>query len=290
MTFTEPVIKFTLAHLGIGCVLKYACCGHHITAIVSFEASFPSGLRPGLLFLYLQINLKHRWRVHPYKLLFDTSVYVIVLSFPDKWPLLQVYSQNRSEHIAVVLSDAVCELCCEGWRPYTVCSSHVFLCVSEALVIAEPWHASCGGFWTSLICWHCSDPLPVPCFLVLEEYLSLCSSLLFFFPEVEEGDRRTHRITYGIMKLCIEREKETGMTVKWVMAAWHEEEVGRRWPRGSGKGREREIYVCAQCATPLYVPFTGATDRPPISQLLGCSKGSNTQQLLFFLLARPTAI
>lgn len=41
---------------------------------------------------------------------------------------------------------------------------------------------------------------------------------------------------------------------------------------------------------PLYVPFSGVTESPPISQLLGCSRGSGTQQLLFLLLALPTAL
>lgn len=33
-----------------------------------------------------------------------------MLGLPDKWTYLQVYSQKRTEHIAMVLCDAVCEL------------------------------------------------------------------------------------------------------------------------------------------------------------------------------------
>ncbi len=131
-----------------------------------------------VVFLSSQEDIKHRWkvankRVYSYNLLFVTSIHVVVLCLPDKWPYLQQYSQNRTKHIAVVLSDAVCELFyCEGWHSCTVCSSHVFLC-AEALMIKELWHASCSGFWTSLICWHCSDPLPVSGFLMLARRISV---------------------------------------------------------------------------------------------------------------------
>lgn len=50
------------------------------------------------------------WQFYLRNLLFDTWVYIIALGLPDKWPYLQVYSQNRTGHIAVVLSNAVCEL------------------------------------------------------------------------------------------------------------------------------------------------------------------------------------
>lgn len=59
--------------------------------------------------------LKHKqrngenWRFYFYNLLFDTWVYITVLCLPDKWPYLQVYSLNRTEHIVVALSDAVSE-------------------------------------------------------------------------------------------------------------------------------------------------------------------------------------
>lgn len=72
---------------------------------------------------------------------------------PSEWPYLQVYSQKRTEHIVMVLSDAVCELfAVRNDIPAQFAVLMFFLCVLEALVIKELWHASCGGFWTSLIC------------------------------------------------------------------------------------------------------------------------------------------
>lgn len=86
---------------------------------------------------------------------------------------------------------------------------------------------------------------------MLEEYLSLCSSLLFFFPEVEEGDRRTHRITYGIMKLCIERERnrdDSKMSDGCLARGGGGKKVAQGfWERQ----RERNLCVCAMCYAPL---------------------------------------
>lgn len=72
--------------------------------------------------------------------------------YPVSGPYLQVWSQNRAEHIAMVLSDAVCELFASRDDIPAQFAVLVFFCVSEAPVIEELWHASCGGFWTSLIC------------------------------------------------------------------------------------------------------------------------------------------
>lgn len=51
---------------------------------------------------------------------------------------------------------------------------------------------------------------------------------------------------------------------------------------GGQRERERK-FMSAMCNTPLC-----ATDSPPTSQLLRCSRGFGTQQLLFFFLDGPT--
>lgn len=161
------------------------------------------------------------------------------------------------------------------------------------------WTASCGGFWKSIICWQCSDPLPVFGFLMLARNLFLLCCLFWgvsfwsFSSEEEKGDRGTQNDRGHKERVCRKRKEGNRweLSERWVPGMRRREEVvGGRWARDSGKGREsKNECKCVQCVMPAYVPFSWATGSPPITQLLGSSRGPGTQELLFFL-ARPTAL
>lgn len=120
------------------------------------------------------------------------------------------------------------------------------------------------------------QPLAFSCYQELHH--PFCLSLLSSPSEVEWGDCAMQNNTGHNDRACRDWDRrERKMSI--IIRRWDSRKVGE----------SRSEQVCGQRAVPAYVPFSAATDGPPISQLLGCSRGSGTLALLFLLLARPTA-